>query len=50
VTLYFAAADPARLVFAPNALSYSEESLVTWLLSDPGGADGADGAAASDVE
>ncbi|MDR0350027.1 MAG: zinc ribbon domain-containing protein [Coriobacteriales bacterium] len=35
VTLYFAAADPAKLVFAPNALSYSEEGLVTWQLTPP---------------
>jgi hypothetical protein len=50
VTLYFAASDPTELIFAPNALSYSEESLVTWLLNEPENADGADGAAASDVE
>jgi hypothetical protein len=47
VTLYFAATDPAKLIFAPNALSYSEESLVTWLLSGP---EDADGAAVSDAE
>jgi hypothetical protein len=33
VTLYFAASNPTKLVFAPNALSYSEEELVTWLLN-----------------
>jgi RNA polymerase subunit RPABC4/transcription elongation factor Spt4 len=35
VTLYFAAESPARVVFAPNALSYSESGLVTWLLATP---------------
>jgi hypothetical protein len=51
VTLYFAADAPARVVFAPNALSYSESGLVTWLLSGPenttdaaGAGDGTDAA------
>jgi hypothetical protein len=34
-TLYFAASDPTMVLFTPNALSYSEDSLVTWLLAKP---------------
>jgi hypothetical protein len=34
VTLYFAANEPAKLIFVPNVLSYSEDELVTWLLSE----------------
>jgi RNA polymerase subunit RPABC4/transcription elongation factor Spt4 len=44
VTLYFAADAPARVVFAPNALSYSESGLVTWLLSGQGDTTDATGA------
>jgi hypothetical protein len=33
--LYFAADDPAKVLFSPNALSYSEGDLVTWLLGEP---------------
>jgi hypothetical protein len=47
VTLYFAAADPAKLIFAPNALAYSEESLVTWLLGEP---ESGEGDVANDAE
>jgi hypothetical protein len=35
VTLYFAAEAPTTILFAPNALSYGEEDLVTWLLPPP---------------
>jgi hypothetical protein len=34
-TLYFAAPSPLKVVFAPDVLSYSEQGLVTWLLSQP---------------
>jgi RNA polymerase subunit RPABC4/transcription elongation factor Spt4 len=44
VTLYFAAESPTRVIFAPNALSYSESGLVIWLLNGPGNDTGAAGA------
>jgi hypothetical protein len=45
-TLYFAAANPAKVVFAPNALSFDESGLVTWKLvfaqpTDEGNTEGA---------
>jgi hypothetical protein len=49
VVLSFAAESSTAVVFAPNALSYSEASLVTWLLDtqdeagSTGGTSGADG-------
>jgi hypothetical protein len=56
-TLYFAAQNPVKVVFAPNALSYSESSLVTWLLNEPaddsdtsGDAGNAEGTESDDTE
>jgi hypothetical protein len=49
VTLYFAAEAPAKVVFAPNALSYNEVSLVTWLLGSAAASDAGSDAAAGDA-
>jgi hypothetical protein len=33
--LYFATTNPTKVIFAPDVLSYSEQSLVIWLLPQP---------------
>jgi RNA polymerase subunit RPABC4/transcription elongation factor Spt4 len=43
-TLYFAANDPLRVIFAPNALSENDTNLVTWSLPAPAPAAEAEGA------